>query len=95
MKITNEDNMELMARYENNYFDLAIVDPPYGIGWDGDNLEDYNSTTGDSWKGRKPKGYKKKYWDNEIPNKEYFKELFRVSKNQIIYSKHYLANMPF
>ena len=32
MKITNEDNMELMARYEDNYFDLAIVDPPYGIG---------------------------------------------------------------
>ena len=31
MKITNEDNMELMARYEDNYFDLAIVDPPYGI----------------------------------------------------------------
>ena len=34
MKITNEDNMELMARYEDNYFDLAIVDPPYGIGMD-------------------------------------------------------------
>ena len=32
MNITNEDNMELMARYEDNYFDLAIVDPPYGIG---------------------------------------------------------------
>ena len=34
-KITNEDNMELMARYEDNHFDLAIVDPPYGIGEDG------------------------------------------------------------
>ena len=94
MKITNEDNMELMARYENNYFDLAIVDPPYGIGWDGDNLEDYNSTTCDSWKGRKPKGYKKKYWDNEIPNKEYFKELFRVSKNQIIWGGNYFGLKP-
>ena len=31
--ITNEDNMQLMARYEDNYFDLAIVDPPYGIDW--------------------------------------------------------------
>ena len=35
MTITNEDNMDLMARYEDNYFDLAIVDPPYGIGEDG------------------------------------------------------------
>jgi len=39
IKITNEDNMELMARYEDNYFDLAIVDPPYGI-----NADDKNST---------------------------------------------------
>ena len=38
MKITNEDNMQLMARYENNYFDLAIVDPPYGI-----NIDDWDS----------------------------------------------------
>jgi site-specific DNA-methyltransferase (adenine-specific) len=35
MNITNEDNMQLMARYTDNYFDLAIVDPPYGIGEDG------------------------------------------------------------
>ena len=35
MTITNEDNMELMARYSDKYFDLAIVDPPYGIGEDG------------------------------------------------------------
>jgi site-specific DNA-methyltransferase (adenine-specific) len=35
IKITNEDNMQLMARYEDNHFDLAIVDPPYGIGEDG------------------------------------------------------------
>ena len=59
IRVTNEDNMELMKRYPDKYFDLAIVDPPYGIGWDGDNLEDYNSTSCDSWKGRKPKGYKK------------------------------------
>lgn len=35
INITNEDNMELMARYPDKYFDLAIVDPPYGIGEDG------------------------------------------------------------
>jgi site-specific DNA-methyltransferase (adenine-specific) len=35
IQITNEDNMVLMSRYPNKYFDLAIVDPPYGIGFDG------------------------------------------------------------
>ena len=39
MKISNEDNMELMARYEDNYFDLAVVDPPYGI-----NFGEFNRT---------------------------------------------------
>jgi site-specific DNA-methyltransferase (adenine-specific) len=36
LTVTNEDNMELMARYPDKYFDLAIVDPPYGIGFDGE-----------------------------------------------------------
>ena len=71
MKITNEDNMELMARYEDNYFDLAIVDPPYGI--------DVKTRVFDD--GKK--------WDNAIPTKEYFYELFRVSKNQIIWGANY------
>ena len=65
MKISNEDNMELMARYEDNYFDLAIVDPPYGIDiakWDKMDMR---------------------------PSPEYFKELFRVSKNQIIWGANY------
>jgi len=69
MTITNEDNMELMSRYPDNYFDLAIVDPPYGIDiakWDSIDLK---------------------------PNQEYFKELFRVSKNQIIWGGNYF-NLP-
>lgn len=70
MKITNEDNMELMARYEDNYFDLAIVDPPYGIGISSNPLRQKHT---------------KKEWDNDIPTKIYFKELFRVSKSQIIW----------
>ena len=74
MKITNEDNMELMARYEDNHFDLAIVDPPYGI----------------DVKTRVFKDGKK--WDNEIPKKEYFDELFRVSKNQIIWGANYFLD---
>ena len=74
MKITNEDNMELMARYEDNHFDLAIVDPPYGIDVKTRVFND----------GKK--------WDNEIPKKEYFDELFRVSKNQIIWGANYFLD---
>lgn len=79
--ITNEDNMELMARYPDNYFDLAIVDPPYGIGMHGGTRQ-YNT-------------YAKKEWDNEIPPKEYFEELFRVSKNQIIWGGNYFTDFLF
>lgn len=86
MKITNEDNMELMARYEDNYFDLAIVDPPYGI-----DLANMNMGLGNTPKASKAKNrkWKPKDWDNEIPTKEYFNELFRVSKNQIIWGGNY------
>jgi len=81
MIITNEDNMELMARYPDKYFDLAIVDPPYGIGAS-------EMTMGNG----KNKKYKKgKIWDNETPNQEYFEELFRVSKNQIIWGGNYFS----
>ena len=80
LTLTCEDNMELMARYPDNYFDLAIVDPPYGIGMDGGNV---------GYKGSN--NFKKKSWDNEIPNKEYFNELFRVSKNQIIWGGNYFG----
>jgi site-specific DNA-methyltransferase (adenine-specific) len=73
--ITNEDNMLLMARYPDNYFDLAIVDPPYGIG-------DFRNT-------KSKKHHKKINWNNEIPKKSYFKELKRVSKNTIIFGVNY------
>lgn len=84
MKITNEDNMELMARYEDNYFDLAIVDPPYGIGIDGQKKNK---------KGKKSdrKYHKQKNWDSAIPSKAYFKQLFRVSKNQIVWGANYFV----
>jgi len=81
IQITNEDNMKLMARYPDNYFDLAIVDPPYGIGAN-------KMTLGN--------GKKKIYrgandWDKTIPSKEYFDELFRVSKNQVIWGGNYMT----
>jgi site-specific DNA-methyltransferase (adenine-specific) len=82
-----------MARYPDKYFDLAIVDPPYGIGEDGDKIKEYNSKPCDAWKGRKPKEYNKKNWDNATPNKEYFLELQRVSVNQIIWGGNYFSDM--
>ena len=81
--ITNEDNMQLMARYPDNYFDLAIVDPPYGIGA-AKQLDLGNSN--------KRQKHKTKDWDNEIPPIEYFEELFRVSKNQIIWGGNYFLD---
>lgn len=75
--VTNEDNMELMARYPDNYFDLAIVDPPYGVGLNvGRNNQDLT-----------------KEWDNDIPNEDYFKEVFRVSKNYIIWGGNYFSHL--
>jgi site-specific DNA-methyltransferase (adenine-specific) len=86
LTITNEDNMELMARYPDKYFDLAIVDPPYGI-----DLANMNMGIGKTKKASKAKNrkWKAKNWDNSIPNDEYFEELFRVSKNQIIWGGNY------
>lgn len=81
MTITNEDNMELMARYPDHYFDLAIVDPPYGV---------LNKTK----RGGDHKFNMTEYskWDIK-PDQEYFKELFRVSKNQIIWGGNYFGHL--
>jgi site-specific DNA-methyltransferase (adenine-specific) len=80
MKITNEDNMELMSRYPDKYFDLAIVDPPYGI-------ERFkNVTSNPSDKDVHAKRFQRmETVNNEKPNDNYWNELFRVSKNQIIW----------
>lgn len=79
IEITNENNLDLMKRYSDKYFDLAIVDPPYGIGISKDSIRHM---------------HKKKNWDNEIPSKQYFDELFRVSKNQIIWGGNYFDLPP-
>ena len=78
--------MELMARYEDNYFDLAIVDPPYGIDVNKMNLGDYSK--------KRKKEYKKdgKSWDSHTPDQFYFKELFRISKNQVIWGANYMID---
>ena len=78
--------MEYMATLKDNEFDLAIVDPPYGLNIDGQKLNNTN---------RNPKHnrkyHEKRGWDNAIPNKSYFIELNRVSKNQIIWGANYFV----
>jgi len=81
MLITNEDNMELMARYEDNHFDLAIVDPPYGI--------DVTKMTLGNGKNKINRGTTD--WDSNIPDFDYFLELKRVSKNQIVWGANYMT----
>ena len=81
--------MELMARYEDNHFDLAIVDPPYGI-------DIGNQSQGKGGGVAKKIDYTVKDWDKSSPNLEYFKELKRVSKNQIIWgANHFINKIPF
>jgi len=89
IEITNEDNMKLMARYEDNYFDLAIVDPPYGI-----KASSGASTNGTMRKKIEKGEIKGGNWDDAVPTKEYFNELMRVSKNQIIWGGNYFDLPP-
>jgi len=91
--ITNEDNMELMARYPDNYFDLAIVDPPYGVmaNSHGGGKKGKNSWGKNQYENIKEAG---KDWDKLPPSIEYYNELCRVSKNQIIWgANHYNWNL--
>jgi site-specific DNA-methyltransferase (adenine-specific) len=86
--ITNEDNMQLMARYHDNYFDLAIVDPPYGM---EKNTYGSNKLANSKFSCEKINHRK---WDI-IPDKKYFDELLRVSKNTIIWgANHFIENIP-
>lgn len=77
----NMDCMEGMKQFPDKYFDLAIVDPPYGIG--------VNKMTLGNGKRIVYRG--EKDWDKRIPSKNYFNELFRISKNQIIWGGNYFS----
>ena len=68
-----------MKSYPDKYFDLAVVDPPYGI------------NRGETFGGKNWKEYEKKSWDKSVPNKKYFDELFRVSKHQIVFGANYMT----
>lgn len=88
-KIHHADCMGIMADMADKSVDLAIVDPPYGIG--SDNETSAAAFKSQKWKSAKLKGYKSKNWDKK-PNKEYFDELFRVSKHQIIWGGNYFID---
>jgi site-specific DNA-methyltransferase (adenine-specific) len=77
--VFNEDCVEGLKRFSDNYFDLAVVDPPYGIG--ASEMQMGNNA--------KKKWSKGKNWDNETPTTEYWEQLFRVSKNQIVWGGNY------
>ena len=79
------DSLEAMKEMSDNTYDLAIVDPPYGLGIDGNKEQKWSNG------GIKRKGHKIKGWDKSIPNQDYFKELKRVSKNQIIWGGNYFT----
>lgn len=87
--VYNMDNVAGMKHYPDNHFDLAVVDPPYGI-----NIAKTGKVGGG--KCAKVSDYGAKDWDSEPPPLEYFCELFRVSKNQIVWgANHYISRMPY
>ena len=84
ISIYNGDCMDLLRQTPNKYYDLCIVDPPYGIG--AGKEKPHNG-----WK-----DYGIKQWDNESPDEEYFIELMRVTKNQIIWgANHFISKLPY
>jgi len=94
IELLNCDCMEYMAGIPDKYFDLAIIDPPYGIGEDGSksNSRRYSH---EKWKNPKQSNYKKGGWDNEHITHEYVSELKRISKNQIIWgANHFIEKLP-
>ena len=87
IELYNRDCMEAMREMEDNQFNLAIVDPPYGI-----NAGKMTLGKGSCIDSKK---VERKSWDKNCPEKKYFSELFRVSKNQIIWgANHFADRMP-
>jgi len=85
----NCDNIEFMKTKPDNYYDLAVVDPPYGL----KGKTNTPHKEGQSMKNSLNR-FKATEWDNATPSNEYFKELFRVSKNQIIWGGNYFDLPP-
>ena len=89
INLYNQDCLDAMRRMDTDQYDLAIVDPPYGI---GAGIEfDIANWSSEDWKQARAKNYKKKQWDNKTPSKEYFTQLLRVSKHYIIWGCNYFT----
>lgn len=86
--VEHGDNMQFMAQFPDGYFDVAIVDPPYGIG-----MDKQKKFTSQHTKKHNRKHHEAKGWDTIPPPREYFEELFRVSKNQIIWGGNYFTDI--
>jgi len=89
IKLINCDCMELLKQTPDNYYSLAIVDPPYGI-----NVTDKGTVgigIGKKKGFTRKKHYEQKNWDKAVPSQEYFDELFRISKNQIVWGANYFT----
>ena len=85
IQLLNADCVSEMKKFPDKYFDLAVVDPPYGIG--AGSISFNNGTR----KKKKSDFFRKNDWDGSIPSAEYFSELFRVSKNQIVWGGNYFT----
>ena len=85
------DCMELLKQTHDKCFDLAIVDPPYGINFDGNTTVKGKGGKASTFSNKQH--HDKKGWDNERPSAEYFAELQRVSKNQIVWGGNYFADL--
>ena len=89
IKLYNADCMEVMKTFKDKQFSLASCDPPYGLG--------KRTTDGGSKRNSQTKfmeDIRRSNWDDEVPSEEYFKELFRISKNQIIWGGNYFDLPP-
>ena len=88
-EVYNMDCIAGIKQYPDKYFDLAIVDVPYGIGEDGFKNHSRNQLA-------QATKYTPKNWDRKAPDKEYFDELMRVSKNQIVWgANHFISKLPY
>ena len=84
------DCMEGMKQYPDKYFDLAVVDPPYGIGMDNQKVRTKPNRP-NSYLRSGEVNYKNSSWDEFAPNESYFNELYRISNNQIIWGANYFC----
>ena len=90
----NEDNIKIMNRYPDNFFDFAVVDPPYGIKEDGKSNHSRGKKEGAKRKAvAEARMYTPKDWDSKIPDPEYFYELRRVSRHQIIWGGNHFQDV--